>query len=364
MTPTAARVSEAVFGLVTSIPSGTTQPVKDKFWFLYTFTWDLGLYFIVFAQLRSLWSVLRWRQSMAREALLYVWLFVMFVALVLGSAFAGLYAFSADQARDGVFNRASAVLLWLAFGAFVVSLLGTAVAFAHALIVRRRDGVRFTSADRAVCIAFFPILTLLVIRLVPDILRIVLYRSPEVPVYIGMQLVPEAVATAIAICTAHLVTHWHAARDTDAAELRAHKKEVWARHLDDAISYAQAARQKGADIEHRKKPWIMFVAETRMFGDEATGLAPNSDRGRVEAVNLLVRLKSLSAVIADNLVLVPDLKRPLLRREERQPDIDMRATEARVAEELPGLFGLTAERARTVARDWVIIFVLDWRTLA
>jgi hypothetical protein len=357
------RVCQAIFGLITSVPSAQTQPYKAYFWFIYTFLWDLGLLCIVVALLRSLFATLKWRRHMALEVVQSVWAFILFIFLTIGSAFAGLYAFSANQDADKMYNNASQKTLGVAFAAMCATLLGMAAGFGYALVKLRRDRVGFSSADMATSFVFFPYLALLAVRMVPDMQRIFLFESPTLPVFIGMELAPELVLVALSLYTAHMITHWHFFRAKEESELHAHKKEVWAAHLDDAISYAQAIQQKGSEVAHRKKPWILFVAETRLWNGDDPTLA-ELKKGSSETVAMLRRLKGLSAVIADNLVLELDARQALTNRKPAR-NIDMRATERRVAEVLPKIFETMAtERAAKVARDWVIIFVLDWRTLS
>ena len=143
--------------------------------------------------------------------------------------------------------------------------------------------------------------------------------------------------------------------------MRADKKTEWSRHLDDAISYSQAVQMKGVDMTHREKPWILRVVETRFWSDDnQIGFLASGD-GRKEAVIMLQRLKVVAVAIAENLELDEDLRQPLLKKPSRA--IDMKITEQKVVDALTARDGMTRERAAKVAREWVIIFVLDWKTL-
>ena len=76
---------------------------------------------------------------------------------------------------------------------------------------------------------------------------------------------------------------------------------------------------------------------------------------------MLQRLKVVAVAIAENLELDEDLRQPLLKKPSRA--IDMKITEQKVVDALTARDGMTRERAAKVAREWVIIFVLDWKTL-
>lgn len=186
-------------------------------------------------------------------------------------------------------------------------------------------------------------------------------RSPSLPLFIGAELVPEILSTVIWMSLAAVTTRWHHFRQKELLEIRAEKKNEWSHHLDDAISYAQATQVKGVNMSHRKKPWIFGVMETRFWNEEKHSSFLAGATGRQEAVQMLCRLKVVAMAIADNLELEEDSKQPLLKKPSRV--IDMKRTEKRVAEALVAQAGMTKERAEKVGREWVIVFVLDWRTL-
>jgi hypothetical protein len=166
---------------------------------------------------------------------------------------------------------------------------------------------------------------------------------------------------ALWISLAAAVTRWHWLRDKELQQTRADKKTEWSRHMDDAISYSQAVLIKGVDMTHREKPWILRVVETRFWSDEKqVGFLASGD-GRKEAVTMLQRLKVVAVAIAENLELDEDLRQPLLQNPSRA--IDMKTTEQKLIEALVAREGITKERAAKVAREWVIIFVLNWKTL-
>jgi len=188
-----------------------------------------------------------------------------------------------------------------------------------------------------------------------------MFHSPSLAFFIAAGLVTEILCTAIWIALAAVITRWQHLRRQELLGTRADKKAEWGRHMDDAISYAEAVRAKGADTSHRKKPWILWVVETRFWNEEKRSSFIKSAAGREGAVQMLQRLKVVALTIADNLELDEDPDQPLFKKPSRA--INMKVTERKVAEALVAQSGMTEERAAKVAREWVIIFVMDWNTL-
>jgi len=202
---------------------------------------------------------------------------------------------------------------------------------------------------------------LLSIRLGLDANRLLKFHSPSLAFFIAAGLATEILCTAIWIGLAAVITRWHHLRRQELLGTRANKKAEWGRHMDDAISYVQAVRAKGTDTSHRQKPWILWVVGTRFWNEEKRCSFLKSAAGREGAVQMLQRLKVVALTIADNLELDEDPDQSLFKKPSRA--INMKVTERKVAAALMAQSRMTEERAAKVAREWVIIFVMDWNTL-
>ena len=352
------RVLQAVFGIVSSVSSAQTKAYHGHFNLIYTYLWDAGLCFIAFALLRAASFTFRVKALRGLDICQHVWITVVFGSLTIGTIFAGLQKFGPSS--NSKYDKASSGLLraWLCIVS--ATLLALIAPFGYIILACKPRRHSFSSADLATAMAFFPTLVLLGIRLGPDTIRFWQSQSPSLPIYIGLELVTELLVIALWISLAMAVTRWHWFRDKELQELRAEKKTEWSRHLDDAISYSQAVQIKGADMTHRQKPSILRVLETRFRSDEKHIGFLTSDDGRKEAVTMLQRLRVVAVAIAENLELDEELRQPLLKKPNRT--IDMKTTEQKVVEALAARDGMTRERAAKVAREWVIIFVLDWKT--
>jgi len=353
------RVLQAVFGIVSSVSSSQTNAYRDHFNLIYTYLWDAGLCFITFALLRAASFTFRVKAYRGLDICQYAWIAVVFGSQTVGTIFAGLQKFGSSSNSKTDKTSSGLLRAWLCIVA--VTLLALVAPFGYVILARKPRRHSFSSADIATAMIFFPTLVLLGIRLGPDTIRLWKSQSPSLPIYIGLELVTELLVIAMWICLAMAVTRWHWFRDNELRQMRADKKTEWSRHLDDAISYSQAVQMKGVDLTHREKPSILRVVETRFWSDDnQIGFLESGD-GRKEAVTMLQRLKVVAVAIAENLELDEDLRQPLLKKPSRA--IDMKITEQKVVDALTARDGMTRERAAKVAREWVIIFVLDWKTL-
>lgn len=349
---------QAVFGIA-STSSSQTNTYHGYLELIYTYLWDAALCFIIFALLRAVSFTFRVKAFRGLDLSQYAWITVVFSLQTIGTIFAGLQKFG--HSSNIKYEKASFGLLRASLCIVTCTVLALAAPFGYVLLARSPQHHRFSSADLATAMAFFPTLILLGIRLGPDTIRLWQLRAPSLPIYIALELATGLLVIAIWISLAMIVTRWHWLRNRELQQTRADKKTEWSRHLDDAISYSQAVQIKGADMSHRQKPWILRVVETRFWDDEEHNGFLASSNGRKEAVAMLQRLKVVAVTIAENLELDEELGQPLLKKPGRA--IDMKTTEQKVVEALAAREGMTRERAVKVAREWVIIFVLNWKTL-
>lgn len=349
---------QGLFGILSTVNSKQINADQGYFELVYTYFWDLGLCFVTFAMLKAAASSFKVKSLERVDLAQYAWLLIIFALETIGTALAGVQRFG--NASNHMNSIASSGLLRTFLCIIVATLLSLAGLFGHTLVAHRKH-CNLSSADLAIAIAFFPTLLLLGVRIGPDTVHLWLFRTPSLSLYIGAQLVPDILITLLWISLASVITRWHHFRQKELLELRAEKKSEWSHHLDDAISYAQAVQAKGVDSSHRKKPWILWVVETRFWNEEMHKSFLATGSGRGEAVEVLQRLKVVAVAIADNLELEPDFRQPLLKKPSRT--VDMKLTEKSVVEALVARAGMSQERAAKVAREWVIIFVLDWSTL-
>ncbi|KAF2403990.1 hypothetical protein EJ06DRAFT_554195 [Trichodelitschia bisporula] len=379
-----AHILVSLFGFLAAASSPRLRASRAYFALVYAFLWDTGLALMPLALLRALTLALHAHSLPAIKLARRAWSSLLLCLLLSGYSLRGLSLYTAAHtAGPARYTAASRTLLAAALLALGATILVLAALTLYALAPPRRRTL--SSATRAAVLALSPTLLLLILRLVTAAPRLWAARPSSTPVFVALDLVPDLLIAAAWLALAYLAARWDTWRAADEAAARAHRREVWGRHIDAAIAWARAAiltspapdkkgdmlsRTRTFDLDdddevdsRPTKPWLMFVAETRGWELRGQGWKGKGDAARAgddATVEMLLRLRVLALVVADNLVLFDDPAGPLLRRTKRA--IDLARTEARVADVLAAEFGL-GPRAEGLAREWCTTFVADWRTL-
>jgi len=133
----AVRVLQGVFGIVSSASSDQiSADDRGYFQLIYTYLWDIGLVIITFALLRTAAILFRVKPLSKADIFQYVWVVAVIGLETVGSAFAGIERFGGKSGSK--YSTASSGILRASICIVIATLLGLAVAFGYAIVVRQK----------------------------------------------------------------------------------------------------------------------------------------------------------------------------------------------------------------------------------
>jgi len=130
----AVRVLQAVFGIVSSVSSD--QRSDGYLELLYTYLWDVGLVIITFALLRTAALLFKVKPLSKSDIFQYIWIIVAIGLETIGTAFAGIERFGGKSGTK--YGPVSSGILQASICIVIATLVGLAVTFVYAIVIRQR----------------------------------------------------------------------------------------------------------------------------------------------------------------------------------------------------------------------------------
>ncbi|KAF2674309.1 hypothetical protein BT63DRAFT_7332 [Microthyrium microscopicum] len=353
----AIRMTGAIFACVSDSTIPSIAAHQRYMLLMFTYLWDVGFLFLLLQQMTSFASVHRLNKDVRFQAVKYTGLAVGILVATVAHAGQGsnvtkslAYSHNPHSSQLNLFSPSTIMgFLKVYWVLCVVAIVCQTPEMIYRLTFPRRwTKLGISTADLTQLIAFIISFPLLAIYFAFSFRRLWQQTAPSTLIFGTTQLLTDALITLIYAGLAFMTAQWDHWRQTEVEETREYLKSFWDNKLMDAISYAHSTNS--SDLA-RPKPWILTQAEER-FKMSAVSNHPK-DQTMIQA---LLLLKKIAVVIAENVMLEPELRDSLWKKKQKRK-VDIQATEQAAIKTFMDKFRpMTEDAASRLARDWTKVF--------